>query len=113
MAESFFVPDGDRFVPTEWARGPWSADAAHAGPPAALLGRAAEALEPAGPEMLVSRFAVEVLRPVPLRPLTVRAEVSRPGKRVQLASATMHDGDAEIARATGSAGSSPSGNSYS
>ena len=40
MGDSFFVPDGDRFLPTDLARGPWSADATHAGPPAALLGRA-------------------------------------------------------------------------
>jgi acyl-CoA thioesterase len=100
MADSFFVPDGDRVVPTDWARGPWSADATHAGPPAALLGRAIEALEPAGPELLVSRFVMEILRPVPLRPLSVRAEVVRPGKRVQFARAEMRDGDEEIARAS-------------
>jgi hypothetical protein len=99
MAASFFEPDGERFIPTEWTRGPWRADAAHAGPPAALLGRAVEALDPPGPEMLVARFAVEVLRPVPLRPLTVRAAVVRPGKRVQLAEATMYDSDTEVARA--------------
>jgi hypothetical protein len=99
MADSFFVQDGVYFVPTDWARGPWTAEAAHAGPPAALLGRAVEALEPAGPEMLVSRFAIEILRPVPLRPLSVRAFVVRPGKRVQLAEALLHDGDTEVARA--------------
>ncbi|MFL5797327.1 MAG: thioesterase family protein [Actinomycetota bacterium] len=99
MADSFFVQDGEHFVATDWARGPWTAEAAHAGPPAALLARALEALEPAGPEMLVSRFAIEVLRPVPLRPLSVRAAVVRPGKRVQLAEALLHDGDTEVARA--------------
>jgi acyl-CoA thioesterase len=99
MGDSFFVPDGDRFLPTDLARGPWSADAAHAGPPAALLGRAVEQLEPrAG--MVVSRFVVEILRPVPLRPLTVTTAVVRPGRRVQLAEAVLRDGDREIARAS-------------
>src|SRR5262249_37025325 len=98
MAGSFFVPDGKLFVPTELARGPWSPDATHAGPPAALLGRAVEALEP-GPEMVVSRFVMEILRPVPVRPLRVEAKVVRPGKRVQMAEAVLVDGDAEIVRA--------------
>jgi hypothetical protein len=97
MGDAFFVPDGDRFVPTELARGPWSADAAHAGPPAALLGRAVERLEP---EMVVSRFVLEILRPIPLRPLRVTARVARPGKRVQLAEAVLGDGDREVARAS-------------
>ncbi len=99
MDDSFFVPDGDRFVPTELARGPWSADAAHAGPPAALLGRAIELLEPRD-GLVVSKFAMEILRPVPLRPLTVTTGVVRPGKRVQMAEAVLADGDAEVARAS-------------
>ncbi len=88
--DAFFIADGDRFVPTEFARGPWSADALHAGPPSALLGRAVEAVEPLG-EMLVSRFALEVLRPIPCRPLSIRAEVERPGRRVQLVRAALCD----------------------
>src|SRR5262245_45474629 len=100
MGDAFFVPDGKLFVPTDWARGPWSSDATHAGPPAGLLGRAVEALDPAGPELLVSRFVMEILRPIPLRPLGIRAEVVRPGKRVQFAQAALLHGDAEIARAS-------------
>jgi acyl-CoA thioesterase len=99
MGDSFFLPDGDRFVPTELARGPWSDDAAHAGPPAALLGRAVELLEPRD-GLVVSRFVMEILRPVPLRPLAVAAAVVRPGRRVQLAEAVMRDGDHEVARAS-------------
>src|SRR5690349_17891455 len=99
MGDSLFVPDGARFVPTELARGPWRADAAHAGPPAALLGRAVEQLEPRE-GIVVSRFVMEVLRPVPLRPLTTAAAVVRPGKRVQLTEAVMRDGDQEVARAS-------------
>lgn len=100
MAGSFFVRDGDRFVPTDYARGPWGPDATHAGPPGALLGRAVEALEPAGPELVVSRFTLEILRPVPMRPLEVSARVVRPGRRVQMAEAVLRDGDQEVARAT-------------
>lgn len=99
MPEAFYLRDRDRFVPTELTRGPWSADAQHAGPPAALLGRAIEGLEPRG-EMSMGRFTLEVLRPIPLRPLRVTARVVRPGRRVQYAEASLADDDHEIARAS-------------
>lgn len=100
MDESFYVADGDRFVPTEWTIGPWDRNAQHAGPPAALVARAIERLDPGG-EMRVVRFTFEVLRPVPLAPLRVQARVARPGKRVQFAEATLTGEDGtEIARAS-------------
>ena len=99
MADAFYIRHGERFVPTELTRGPWSADAQHAGPPAALLGRAIEALEPVG-ELAVARVTVEVLRPIPLRALSVEARVVRPGRRVQYAEAFLADGDELIARAS-------------
>src|SRR5206468_551060 len=40
MSEALFVLEGERFLPTELCRGPWSPDAQHGGPPAALLARA-------------------------------------------------------------------------
>lgn len=97
MTDAFYLPDGDRFVSTPLTRGPWSADAQHAGPPAALMGRAMERLEPAG--MQVARFTMEVLRPVPVTTLRVEARVVRPGRRVQLVEGTIADEDGEIARA--------------
>jgi hypothetical protein len=42
LPQALFVVDGARFVPTVLCRGPWSADAQHGGPPAALLARAVE-----------------------------------------------------------------------
>ncbi len=47
------------------------------------------------------RLTVELLRPAPLRPLGVTSEIGRPGRRVQLVTATIRDGDTAIARATG------------
>ena len=46
VADALYVRDGDRFAPSELTRGPWDPDAQHAGPPAALLGRALERCEP-------------------------------------------------------------------
>jgi hypothetical protein len=98
MPESLFVPDGDRFVPTTLCRGPWSPDAQHGGPPAALLARAVE--HAAGDDgLVVARLTVELLRPVPLVPLAVAARVVRPGKKVQLVEATLDAGGTTVARA--------------
>ena len=45
MADALFAPlEAERFLPEPYARGPWSPDALHGGPVAALLGGAAEVL---------------------------------------------------------------------
>lgn len=100
MPEALFIPDGDLFVPTELAGGPWSPDALHGGAPAALMARAIEAVSP-GADMFVTRITAEFLRPVPMAPLAVATEVLRPGKKVQLVGASMTAAGTEVARATG------------
>jgi Thioesterase-like superfamily len=91
-----FRRDGDAFVPTGHARGPWDPDALHGGAPAALVARAVERL---APEMRLARLTLEILGPVPLAPLTVEAELVRPGRRFQLAEATLASGDGVACRA--------------
>src|SRR5439155_1370466 len=100
MPDALFERDGARFVPTELCRGPWSPDAQHGSPPAALMARAAERFE-GGEEMAVARLTVELLRPVPLVPLTVAARWARPGRKVQIVEASLRAGDSEVARALG------------
>ena len=99
MSASLFEVDGDRFVPTGLARGPWSPDAQHGGPPSALLVRAVEAVDAPVP-MQVARATFELLRPVPLSPLTISTEVLRPGKKVQLVGVSLRADDVEVMRAT-------------
>jgi hypothetical protein len=94
----FFVADGRRYVPTELTRGPWDPDSQHAGPPAALIGREIARLDGAV-ERYVGRITYEILRPVPIAPLTVDAKVIRPGRAVELAEATLSDEDGEVIRA--------------
>src|SRR5207244_543850 len=72
-----------RFDSTAATAGPWSADSQHGGPPSALLAREFERTA-SDPGQRLARIAVEILRPVPVRPLTVRARVARPGRRVTL-----------------------------
>jgi hypothetical protein len=93
MAESIFVAEGDRFVPTEQARGPWDPRASHGGAPAALIASAFERMQP-GAELRIGRMSFEFLRPIPLAPLTLSTRVVRPGRRVQeLAAELLHDAE--------------------
>jgi len=102
MAESLFVPvDADTFVPTELSIGPWSRDALHGGPVAALLVRELETLGAACP-MRLARITVELTRPVPLEPLWMISQVVRPGDKVNIVEASMGRGDgAEVAKVRG------------
>jgi acyl-Coa thioesterase superfamily protein/acyl-CoA thioesterase superfamily protein len=99
MSDALFRPDGDAFVPHALTRGPWSPDAMHGGPVAALLARTAERIDAPGP-MHPARLTVELLRPVPLVPLVASARVVRPGRKVQWIEAVLRTDDTDVARAT-------------
>jgi len=99
VADAFFVAKGDRYEPTELTRGPWDPKAQHAGPPAALLGREIERL-PVDSEFQVGRITFEILRPIPIAPLTVAAGVERPGRSVELVQASLSDEEGEVVRAS-------------
>ena len=88
VADALFTFDGVHYTPTDFSRGPWTADALHGGPVAALVARAAESCEAPGP-MYSARLTVELLRPVPVAPLAVEAVVARPGRKVQLIDVTV------------------------
>jgi hypothetical protein len=96
---SVFTQADGRIVATEFARGPWDPEAQHGGAPAALLAREFERV--AGQDELVfARLTFELLRPVPLGPLEVRAEIVRPGRRVQLLEGSIWTPDGlEVVRA--------------
>jgi len=98
VPDAFYVPDGDAFVSTEWTRGPWDPRAQHAGPPAALVGRAIEALEPRG--FQVARFTMEILKPIPIARLRVEVTPVRTGRRVQYVQASLTSDGTEVARAS-------------
>ncbi|MCD0481092.1 thioesterase family protein [Streptacidiphilus sp. ASG 303] len=101
-AEAFFERVAeDRFRPTLLTRGPWSPHTQHAGPPAALLGRAVQDRPGAREDMRLARVTFDILRPVPIRPLTVETRLLRQGRGTELVEASLRpDGEAEVMRAT-------------
>lgn len=88
-------------MPTEWSRSPWSEDSLHGGAPSALLARELERHDNDGGAMRLARITVELMRPVPVSPLSLKARVVRPGKRVQLLEAEIFAGDSQVARSVG------------
>ena len=86
--EAFYERDGAGFVATELTRGPWDPGAQHAGPPAALIGRALEEL-PEADDFQVCRVTFEILRSIPIAPVEVEARIVRPGRRVQMLEAEL------------------------
>jgi len=88
----FYVAAGELFDATELTRGPWDASSQHAGPPAALIGRAIERCAGIGAEPAdrhVGRITYEILAPIPIAPLRVEAAVTRGGRRVDMVEATL------------------------
>lgn len=95
--EALFVSEGGAWIPTDRSRGPWTRDALHGGPVAALVARAAERCEPIPGAMHVTRLSLELLRPVPVSPLEVHASVVRPGRKVQLVDVHVSSGGVDLA----------------
>lgn len=50
--------------------------------------------------MQVGRIVFDILRPIPLEPLTIETRVLRPGKKVKLVEASLAAGDEVVMRAT-------------
>ncbi|WP_327139190.1 acyl-CoA thioesterase domain-containing protein [Nocardia sp. NBC_01327] len=96
---AFFERSGEEFRPLPLARSLWS-DQALLGP--AVCGLLAHELErqclPEG--FSPARFFVELHRPVPAVPLSVRTSTSRNQRRLCAASAELMAGDKPVARAT-------------
>jgi acyl-Coa thioesterase superfamily protein/acyl-CoA thioesterase superfamily protein len=99
MSDSIFVSDGERFIPTEHARGPWDPQALHGGAPAALLAAAFERMKP-GAELGIGRLGFEFLRPIPAAPLTLSTRVLRAGRRVQELGGELHADEVLVCRAS-------------
>jgi len=100
MPEAIYHSEGALLVPTDLARGPWSAAAQHGGPPAGLLARAIlGAAPPLG--FRLARLTVDLFRTVPMAPLEPRVRVIREARRLVLVSAELLAGGEPVALAHG------------
>ncbi|MBW2244400.1 MAG: thioesterase family protein [Deltaproteobacteria bacterium] len=100
MPDAVYRRDGDLYVPTQWAGGPWSTQTQHGGPVNALLASAmVEAAEETGFEP--ARITIDLLGPVPMKPLRLERTYARRGRRHAVVLATLLDDDRAVARATG------------
>jgi len=97
----FFEPAGPgAYLASPATAGPWSADSQHGGPPSALAAREMERHQP-DEGMRLGRVAVDILRPLPVGPVTMRTRILRPGRRVALLETVMESGGQEVLVARG------------
>jgi len=92
LPSALYVPEDGGFRATALTIGPWDPGFQHAGPPAALLAREVERAGGIAGGQTV-RLAFDILGPVPVGPVRVRATVLRPGRRIELVEAVLDAGD--------------------
>ncbi|MBR0797728.1 thioesterase family protein [Bradyrhizobium jicamae] len=81
--QPIFRVDGNRVVTSPDAAGPWDPRMQHGSAPASLVVWAAEAI-PAPVPMRIARLTIDLMRPVPVAPLTIETDVLREGRKIQL-----------------------------
>jgi hypothetical protein len=81
--DPIFRIDGNRVLTSPDAAGPWDARMQHGSAPAALVVWAAEAI-PTPTPMQIARVTIDLMRPVPIAPLSIETEILRQGRKIQL-----------------------------
>jgi hypothetical protein len=99
LPEYVFAPDGDGFLPTDLARGPWYPDTQHGSPMLALLARAVEQV-PSERASQVTRLTVDLMRAAPMARVRTEARIVRSGSSVEVLEAELLAGDQVCARAS-------------
>lgn len=75
--------EGNSVVTSPDAAGPWDPRMQHGSAPASLVTWAAERI-PTPVPMDVARVTIDLMRPVPVGPLTIATEILREGRKIQL-----------------------------
>lgn len=97
--EAIYRVDGESVETSAFAGGPWDPKLQHGAAPSSLICWAVERL-PSPVPMRVARLTVDLMRPVPVAPLTLAVEVLREGKKIQLAEVRLLSNGTEVVRAT-------------
>jgi Thioesterase-like superfamily len=97
--DAIYRVDGGRVRVSPNAAGPWDPTMQHGSAPAALVVFAAERI-PTSVPMRVARVTIDLMRPVPLTPLTLKTEVLREGRKIQLCAVRLLADDVVVVTAT-------------
>lgn len=91
--------DGHHVITTPHAAGPWNATMQHGSAPSALVTYLAEQMPTVSP-MRIVRVTIDLLRPVPVAPLTFETEILREGRKIQLCGIRLLANGVVVARAS-------------
>lgn len=97
MTDAIFERQGECWLPTSAALGPWG-DTLHGGAPAALLCHVLD--EAAGGRFPLARLTLDLFRPVPSAPLTIELQELRAGRRLCVHEATLTANGKPLVKAT-------------
>jgi hypothetical protein len=95
---AIFRVEGNRVLTSPLAGGPWDPRAQHGSPPAALVAWIADSIVAPVP-MHVARLTIDLMRPVPLAPLTFESEIVKEGRKIQLCAIRLYADGVEVVRA--------------
>ncbi len=95
--DAFFTADGGSYVPGTMTRGPWGATMGGQ-IVGGLLGWALD--RHGGDDLQPARLTVDLLRPVPIEPVSIEISVQREGRRIKLVDAAMLQHGRAVARAS-------------
>jgi acyl-CoA thioesterase superfamily protein len=98
LPPAYFLRDGDTFVPTSMAQGPWGSSIS-GNFVGGLLGHAIESAV-SDPDLQPARLTVDLLRPAAMEPARVRTSVVREGRRLTLVDAEVIQADKVVSRAS-------------
>jgi hypothetical protein len=90
--------DGDVAHSTPFTAGPWG-PMQHGGAPGSLIARTAE-MTPSLTPMRIARLTIDLMRPVPIAPLTIQRTIVREGKKLQLLQINLLADGVEVTRAS-------------
>lgn len=79
---SVYRLDGATAIASELASGPWGR-MQHGSAPASLIAHVAESM-PSEQPMRTARLTIDLMRPVPIAPLSIKTEIVRDGRKIRL-----------------------------
>jgi len=97
--EAIYRVEGANVQTSAFAGGPWDPTLQHGAAPSSLICWAVERL-PSPVPMRVARLTVDLMRPVPVAPLSLAVEMLREGKKIQLVQVRLLANGTEVVRAT-------------